>query len=75
MFKSEKIKLNRGIKNQRERNNMTQSELADKLGVNQSMIALYESGKRTPSVDTLIIIADIFKCSLDELCERSIICH
>ena len=75
MFKSEKIKLNRGIKNQRERNNMTQSELADKLGVSQSMIALYESGKRTPSVDTLIIIADIFKCSLDELCERSTICH
>ena len=54
---------------------MTQSELADKLGVNQSMIALYESGKRTPSVDALILIADIFNCSLDELCERSITCH
>ena len=67
--------ISRGIKHQRRKNDMTQSELADKLGVNQSMIALYESGKRTPSVDTLIIIADIFKCSLDELCERSTICH
>ena len=67
--------ISRGIKRQRRKNDMTQSELADKLGVNQSMIALYESGKRTPSVDTLIIIADIFKCSLDELCERSTICH
>lgn len=65
----------RGIKNQRSKNDMTQSELADKLGVNQSMIALYESGKRTPSVDALILIADIFNCSLDELCERSITCH
>ena len=65
----------RGIKHQRHKNDMTQSELADKLGVNQSMIALYESGNRTPSVDTLIMIADIFKCSLDELCERSTICH
>ncbi len=60
----------RGIKHQRNKNDMTQTELADKLGVNQSMIALYESGNRTPSVDTLIMIANIFNCSLDELCER-----
>ncbi len=64
-----------GIKHQRNKNDMTQSELAEKLGVNQSMIALYESGNRTPSVDTLIMIADIFKCSLDELCERSLTCR
>ena len=67
--------ISRGIKHQRHKNDMTQSELADKLGVNQSMIALYESGNRTPSVDTLIMIADIFKCSLDELCERSTVCR
>lgn len=66
--------LERGIRYQRTKNDMTQLELADKLGVTQGTVALYESGRRIPSVDILINMADIFKCSLDELCERSTIC-
>ena len=45
------------IKEVRKAHNMTQQELAKKLGVTPSMISQYEKGKRNPKFDTLCDIA------------------
>jgi transcriptional regulator with XRE-family HTH domain len=50
---------------------MTQKELADRLGVNQSMISDYESGKVDLSLTKAVKIADILECDLNDLLGRS----
>lgn len=47
--------------------NMTQPQLANKLGLTKSVISAYETGLRMPSYDVLIHIAQIFKVSTDYL--------
>lgn len=55
---------------------MTQTELAEKIGVRQAAISEYESGEKIPGVENLIRLADALNCSLDELCERKeTLCH
>lgn len=62
--------LCRGIRHQRQKSKMTQTELAERVGIKQCTLSEYESGSLTPSVENLIRLADVLKCSLDELCER-----
>lgn len=47
--------------------NITQAELAQKLGVAASCISQYESGVRTPNIERLSIISHVLDSSLDEL--------
>jgi transcriptional regulator with XRE-family HTH domain len=54
----------------RTNNNMTQEDLGKLLNVTQSTIAYYESGKKQPSLETLIAIADYFRVSTDYLLDR-----
>lgn len=61
------------IKNLREEFNMTQQELADKLGGAKSTIAMYEKGDRKPSLKILVKLSEIFDCSIDYiLCKSDI---
>ena len=46
---------------------LTQSQLAQKLGLTKSVISAYETGLRLPSYDVLIHIAKIFNVSTDYL--------
>jgi len=55
------------IKYYRERNNMTQEELAEKLGLTQRMISYYENGKKIPSGKTLLRFKKLFNVTADEL--------
>lgn len=55
------------LKTQRLKENMTQAQLAQKLGVTKSVISAYETGLRLPSYDILIHIARIFNVSTDFL--------
>lgn len=55
------------LKAQRLSKNMTQSQLAQKLGLTKSVISAYETGLRMPSYDILIHIARIFNVSTDFL--------
>ena len=49
------------------RENMTQAQLAQKLGLTKSVISAYETGLRLPSYDILIHIAKIYNVSTDYL--------
>ena len=46
---------------------MSQLQLAKKLNIGPSAIGMYEQGRRTPSVDLLIDMANLFGVSLDYL--------
>ena len=46
---------------------LSQAELAQKLHISTSTVGMYEQGRREPSVDTLILISQIFDVSLDYL--------
>lgn len=55
------------LKTLRLKENMTQSQLAQKLGLTKSVISAYETGLRMPSYDVLLHIAQIFRVSTDYL--------
>ena len=50
-----------------EENNMKQNVVAEKVGVTEVTISRYISGKRTPRLDIIIKIANLFKVSTDYL--------
>lgn len=47
------------MKRARKRRNLTQQQLGKLVGLSVSAISLYESGKRTPSVDVAKLIARV----------------
>ena len=51
----------------RKRDNLTQKELAEKLGISFSAISMYERGKREPDFETLEAIADYFNVNMNFL--------
>ena len=55
------------LKALRLREDMTQAQLAQKLGLTKSVISAYETGLRLPSYDVLIYVSKIFKVSTDYL--------
>lgn len=59
------------IKKLREEFNMTQQDLANKLQSSKSVIGLYENETRKPSMEVLIKLSEIFKCSIDYILGKS----
>ncbi|AWZ27657.1 XRE family transcriptional regulator [Streptococcus agalactiae] len=55
------------IKHYRQLNKMTQTQLAEKIGVAKTTISGYEKGYRSPMQSTLFKIADVFNISIDDL--------
>ena len=55
------------LKTLRRKENLTQAELSQKLGLTKSVISAYENNLRLPSYDVLISISRIFKVSTDYL--------
>lgn len=55
------------IKILREQKQMTQADLAKKLGITRSSVNAWESGISTPSTQYLVELAYIFKVSTDFL--------
>ena len=56
-----------GFKRARERNGMTQQQLANALGLDQSTVCLWETGKTLPRGKMLARVASICNCTVDEL--------
>ncbi len=51
----------------RKLNGMTQQQVADRIGITAGNYTNYESEKRTPSLEKLVAIAELFDCSTDYL--------
>jgi transcriptional regulator with XRE-family HTH domain len=59
--------LAKQITSLRARSGMTQQQLAKELHVGPSAIGMYEQGRRVPSIEMLVQMADLFGVSLDYL--------
>lgn len=59
------------LKNLRLSRNITQGELAVKLGISRSAVGMYETGGREPDFEMMETIADIFNVDMDYLMGRS----
>lgn len=59
--------LSERIKKERENLGMTRDDLAKKIGVSYSAIAMYEQGNREPNRELAIKLCKTFNCSMDYL--------
>jgi transcriptional regulator with XRE-family HTH domain len=59
--------LGKRIAHFRKKQGFTQEELAKKLGIKQSILAYYETGKRRPQTSTLITIAQTLYIDFEDL--------
>ncbi len=64
------LALSENIRTVRELKNVSQTELAERVNVNQSYISQVETGVRSVSVAVLESIADVLDCSVDRLLGR-----
>lgn len=60
-------KIGKKIVSLRKQNNMTQMELADKMGISFQAVSNWERGNSMPDISKLPELAEIFGVSLDEL--------
>ena len=51
----------------RSKKNLSQEQLADKIGVSRQTISAWESGKASPELDKITAISKLFSVSIDEL--------
>lgn len=59
--------FSKNLRELRARRDLTQEDLADKIGVSRQMVARYESGENYPEMDKAILIAQVLDCKLDDL--------
>ena len=51
----------------RNRKEMTQEQLAEKMGVSRQTISKWEAGTTYPEMEKLLLLCDLFSCSMDTL--------
>ena len=55
------------IKEEREKLNMSQDELAEKMNITRQAISKWETGKSFPDIEKILELSNLFNLSLDEL--------
>ena len=65
-------KIGKLIENLRKKNNLTQNELANKLGVTYQAVSKWETGKNIPDIGTLKEISNLFNVDINDLLEGNI---
>ena len=58
------------LKEMRAKLRLSQREVANILEISPSVISAYEAGERTPSVEILLRLSDLYQCSTDYLLGR-----
>ena len=55
----------------RKQNNLSQTAVAKRIGVSSALISAYEKGERSPSIEKIILLADIYHTTTDYLLGRT----
>lgn len=63
-------KLGQKLTQLRQAKSLTQSQLAELVGVEQTSIAHYENGRRTPSMKVLTKLTEALGCSFADLLDK-----
>lgn len=66
------MKIGNKIMELRKRNNFSQEELAEKVGVARQTISKWELGETSPDIKQAKLLSEIFNVSLDELVNNDI---
>lgn len=67
--------LSKQIVQLRKKKRMSQSQLAKALGISPSAVGMYEQGRRVPTIDIIIAMAQLFEVSLDYLITGTESCY
>ena len=65
------MEINLKLKELRKQFKVSQIKLQIDTGIEQALISKYETGKRIPPTETLILLAEYFNVSLDYLVGRT----
>ena len=60
------------LKELRKKNNLTQQELADKVGTNRVNVTKWETGRTEPTLENIVKLSKILDTTTDELLGRNI---
>ena len=63
--------MKNNLKQLRKDRGYTQIAVQMKTGIEQALISKYESGERIPPTETLIILADFYEVSIDDILCRT----
>lgn len=65
------MELSEKILNLRKANDLTQEQLAEKIGISRQSVSKWESGQATPELDKIVALCDIFHITTDQLLKPS----
>ncbi|MBD5131144.1 MAG: helix-turn-helix transcriptional regulator [Clostridiales bacterium] len=66
----DKMNIGEELKYHRQKANLSQRELAKLIGISQQNISRWENNEVEPSISSLIVLADYYGITLDELIGR-----
>ena len=67
-----KINLAENLKKIRKENNLSQEQLAEKLGVSRQSVSKWEAGQAYPEMDKVLQICKLFNLNMDELFNQDV---
>ena len=66
------MNLGENLQNLRKQKGLSQEEFADKLDVSRQAVSKWESNQTYPEIEKIMLICDIFDCSMDTLVKGTI---
>lgn len=66
------MNLNENLRKIRKENNLSQEQLADKLGVSRQSVSKWESGQAYPEMDKMLKLCEMFNLNIDDLLNQDI---
>lgn len=66
------MKLSDNLKDIRKKNDLSQEQLVEKLGVSRQAVSKWESGQSYPEMDKLLLICKLFNYNIDELVNENV---
>ena len=64
---AESVSLHSNLKKARKERNLSQNDVAAKLGISRQAISRWENGAAYPDIDNLTLLSEVYGISVDEL--------
>ena len=66
------VSVSENIKYLRKKNNYTQEQFAELIGIKRSLVGAYEEGRADPRLNNLLKMSEVFKVSVDTLLNKDV---